>query len=277
MSPDAYCAGKAAPRGSSLFYAVRPLDAARARAIVAVHAFCREVRDVALEVADPGVARLKLGWWRTEITAAFEGRAQHPVSQALAPAIAAFRLRSDGLESIVHGAAMDVERAAYPDFAALEDYCRRTAGSAWALVSEICGYERPATRECVGALGVALRLTSIVRDIGRDLRRGRLYLPQDELARYGVAAEALVRRQAPPGFARLMAYQASRARGLYAHARAALPAIDRRAQRPARIMAAIGESLLAEIERDGFRVLEERVMLTPLAKAWIAWKTSWMR
>src|SRR5207237_6208729 len=136
---------------------------------------------------------------------------------------------------------------------------------------------RPATRECVGALGVALRLTSIVRDIGRDLRRGRLYLPQDELARYGVAAEALVRRQAPPGFARLMAYQASRARGLYAHARAALPAIDRRAQRPARIMAAIGESLLAEIERDGFRVLEERVMLTPLAKAWIAWKTSWMR
>jgi phytoene synthase len=277
MSPDAYCAAKAAPSASSLYYATRGLDAARARAVVAVHAFCRELHDVALEVADPAVARLKLGWWRTEVAAAFEARAQHPVTQALAPAIAAFRLAPDDFQSIVDGATMDLERATYPDFTALEDYCQRTAGSVWMLASVICGYAIPATRECAGAFGVALRLTSIVRDLGRDVRRGRLYLPQDELARFGVGSEALLNRQRSPGFAELMGHQVARTRRLYARARSSLPEVDRRAQRPARIMAAIGEALLAEIERDGFRVLDERVMLTPLAKAWIAWRTAWTR
>jgi phytoene synthase len=118
-------------------------------------------------------------------------------------------------------------------------------------------------------------LTATLQRLGADLRHGHLYLPQDELARFGVALEDLGQRRATPGFAALMAHYAERVRGFYARALSALPRAERRAQRPGRVMAAIGSALLDEIERDGFRVLDRRVSLTPLAKAWIAWKTSW--
>jgi 15-cis-phytoene synthase len=275
MSPDEYCAARAAPTGSSLHYAVRAQAPALRRATLAVHAFCREVREVAVEVADPGVARMKLAWWRSELSAAFGGRTQHPVAQALARTVADFGLPQGRFDAIIDSAAMDVERSEYADFAALEDYCRRGAGSVALLTAQISGCADAATADCARELGVALRLTSIIRDLGRDLRRGLRYLPRDELGASGIAIENLARREVAPGFAALMTHQAGRAHGVYMRARAALPAADRRAQRPLIILAALGEALLAEIERDGFRVLDQRIALTPLAKAWIAWKTSW--
>jgi len=274
VTPDEYCRRKASPAGSSLYYGVRVLPPAKQQAMVAVHAFCREVREVLHEVADPRVARLKLDWWRTEIDAAAEGRAQHPVAQALMPALATFDLPRDRLDAVIGGVMADLERPAYPDFAALEEHCRNVAGNVWLLCAAIAGGADAATRLYGSELGVALRLTAIIRNLGAELRRGRLYLPRDELERFGVDADDLWRRQAPPGFAALMSHQTGRARARYATALTALSPTARRAQRPGLIVAAIGAALLDEIERDGFRVLDRHIALTPLAKVWAAWKAS---
>ncbi|HUH92996.1 MAG TPA: presqualene diphosphate synthase HpnD [Casimicrobiaceae bacterium] len=274
MTPDEYCARKALAPGSSLYYAARVLPADRRRALVALQAFCREVAEVAREVADPGVARLKLAWWATEIDATFGGRPQHPVAQALVPALRAFDLPQAPFHAVIEGAIADCEHRAYPSFATLEAHCRAIAGNVWELSAAICGYRDTATPASVGELGVGLRLAGIVLSVGADAGRGRLYVPEDELARFGVDANALLLRRREPGFAPLMAQQAARARERCATAVAALPAIDRKAQRPALIMAALAAALLEEVRRDGFRVLDRRVALTPLAKAWIAWKAS---
>ena len=276
MSPDDYCVRRAAPTGSALYYALRLAPPERRPAIAALHAFCREVREVPDAVSDPGVARLKLGWWRTEIAAAFSGRAQHPVAQALATAVAKFKLAPALFDAVIDGVASDIERGDYPDFSALEAHCRHIAGSIAVLSAQILGGTE-STRSYASDLGIALRLTSVIQRLADDLHHGRIYLPKDDLARFGVAVGDLMQRRATPAFAALMAHQAQRARSFCARAVAALPASERRAQRPGLVMAAIGEALLAEIERDGFRVLDRRISLTPLAKAWIAWKTSWRR
>jgi phytoene synthase len=275
MSPDEYCEQRAAQSGSSFYYSFRFLPPERRRAITAVYAFCREVDDVVDEVSDPGVARLKLDWWRTELGAVFDGRPRHPVTLALAPAVSAFNLPQEYFRSVIDGMTMDLEQARYPDFAALERYCHCVAGVVGLLSAEIFGCTQAATRSYARDLGIAFQLTNIIRDVGEDARRGRIYLPQDELARFGVAAEDVLGARASGGFRALLAHQAARARAFYGRALGTLPAADRRAQRPGLIMAAIYQALLTEIERDGFRVLERRVALTPLAKAWLAWKTSW--
>jgi phytoene synthase len=170
---------------------------------------------------------------------------------------------------------MDLDQNRYRDFATLERYCDRVAGVVGLMSAEIFGYEQPATRDYARTLGIAFQLTNIIRDVGEDARRGRIYLPQDELARHGVTAADLFGRRVTPAFTALMTVQVARARAFYARALAALPKSDRRAQRPGLIMAAIYQALLRAIEHDGFRVLDRRISLSPLAKAWIAWKTSW--
>ena len=275
MTPDAYCEEKAARSGSSFYYSFRFLPPERRRAIIALYAFCSEVDDVVDEVTDPGVARLKLAWWRSEIAAMFGGTPRHPVALALAPAVAAFKLRQEHLLAVIDGMTMDLDHNRYLDFAALERYCHCVAGVVGLMSAEIFGYVEPATRGYARDLGVAFQLTNIIRDVGEDARRSRIYLPQDELQSHGVAAADIFQRRVTPAFTALMAQQVARARAFYARALAALPSIDRRAQRPGLVMAAIYQALLRRIERDGFHVLDRRIALTPLAKAWIAWKTSW--
>jgi len=279
MSPDEYCARKAAPEGSALYYALRLAPPARRPPVAAVHAFCRELREGALEVSDPSVARLKLGWWRAEIVAAFEARAHHPIAQALAPAVAAFKLPQRLFEEVIDGIAFDAGRVAYSDFAALEAHCRRVGGGIAELSARILSGTEAASAYARD-LGVALQLTAIVQRLGGDLHRGRMYLPEEELARFEVTREDLGQRRATSGFAALMAHQAQRTRDFYARSHAAfaaMPASERHAQRPGRALAAIGQALLDEIEGDDYRVLDRRISLTPLAKAWITWKTSWRR
>ena len=275
MSPDAYCEAKAAQSGSSFYYSFRFLPPERRRAITALYAFCREVDDVVDEVADPGVARLKLAWWRNEIATVFGGQPQHPVALALVPTVAAFNLREEHLQAVIDGMTMDLDQNRYRDFANLERYCDRVAGVVGLMSAQIFGYEQAATRDYARTLGIAFQLTNIIRDVGEDASRGRIYLPQDELARHGVTAADLFGRRATPAFTALMTVQVARARAFYARAFSALPKSDRRAQLPGLIMAAIYQALLRAIERDGFRVLDRRIGLSPLAKAWIAWKTSW--
>jgi phytoene synthase len=275
MSPDAYCEAKAAQSGSSFYHSFRFLPPQRRRAITALYAFCREVDDVVDEVADPGVARLKLAWWRREIAAVFGGRPQHPVAQALVPTAAAFNLREEHLQAVIDGMTMDLDQNRYLDFVTLELYCHRVAGVVGLMSAEIFGYQDPTTRAYARDLGIAFQLTNIIRDVGEDAARGRIYLPQDELARHGVSATDLFARRLTPAFTALMTEQVARARAFYARALGALPKSDRRAQRPGLIMAAIYQALLRAIERDGYHVLDHRIALSPLSKAWIAWRTAW--
>jgi len=275
MTPDAYCEAKAAQSGSSFYYSFRFLPPERRRAIIALYAFCREVDDVVDELADPGVARLKLAWWRSEIAAVFGGRPQHPVALALVPTVRSFKLEAEHFQAVIDGMTMDLDQNRYLDFATLERYCDRVAGVVGLMSAEIFGYEHAATRDYARTLGIAFQLTNITRDVGEDAARGRIYLPQDELDRHGVTAAELFERRYTPAFVGLMSAQVARARAYYARALGALPKSDRRAQRPGLIMAAIYQALLRAIERERFHVLDRRIALSPLAKAWIAWRTSW--
>ena len=275
MSPDAYCEQKAAASGSSFYHSFRFLPPERRRAIIALYAFCREVDDAVDETIDGAVARIKLEWWRSQVAAIFGGAPQHPVAQALKPVVKAFELPQEHFLAVIDGMAMDLDFARYRDFALLERYCDRVAGVVGLMSAQIFGYSVVSTRGYARDLGIAFQLTNIIRDVGEDARRGRIYLPQDEMERFGVTSAELHQQHVTPGFKALMAFQVQRAREFYDKALAALPAVDRRSQRPGLIMAAIYRALLDEIEHDGFRVLDRRLSLTPLRKAWLTWKTSW--
>jgi len=274
MTPDAYCERKAAQSGSSFYYSFLFLPPERRRAIVALYAFCREVDDVVDEVHDPDVARAKLAWWRQEIRATFDGAPQHPVARALQGVVRRYGIEASQLMTVVDGMAMDLDHVRYVDFAELSRYCDRVAGVVGVMSAQIMGYTDPATRGYAHDLGIAFQLTNVIRDVGEDAGRGRIYLPQDELARFGVAPSAVLKREGGPGFRELMAFQVGRARQWYDRALGQLPAADRRAQRTGLAMAAIYRTVLDEIERDGYRVLDRRISLTPVRKLWIAWRAA---
>jgi 15-cis-phytoene synthase len=273
MTPDDYCQQKAAQSGSSFYYSFLFLPPERRRAITALYAFCREVDDIVDETMEPDVARIKLAWWRTEIANLFTGQPQHPVTKALAPFVASCRLDAGRMNEIVDGMEMDLTHRRYADFEALRLYCHRAAGVVGQLSASIFGYRNPGTLEYAEALGIAFQLTNIIRDVGEDARRGRVYLPTDELAAHGLTPGDILARKGSDAFRSLMAFQCERAERYYEQAFAKLPPEDRRDQRAGLIMAAIYRTLLSEIRRDGFDVLDRRIALTPLRKLWIAWKT----
>jgi phytoene synthase len=273
VTPDDYCQQKAAQSGSSFYYSFLFLPAERRRAITALYAFCREVDDVVDEVSEMEVARVKLAWWRTEVANLFAGHPQHPVTKALAPHLARYGIDAARLNEIIDGMEMDLAYHRYPDFDALKLYCRRAAGVVGELSSSIFGFSNPRTLEYADALGTAFQLTNIIRDVGEDARRGRVYLPADELARFSLTPEDILARRGDERFRQMMELQAERADSYYDIAMAKLPPEERRNQRAGLIMAAIYRTLLTEIRRDGFRVLDQRIALTPLRKLWIAWKT----
>jgi 15-cis-phytoene synthase len=274
MSPEEYCEEKAARSGSSFYYAFRFLDPERRRAITALYAFCREVDDVVDDCREPSVALAKLGWWRDEVARMFHGEPRHPISRALAPHLAPFDLSQEYFEEIIDGMQMDLDYDAYPDFPTLSLYCYRAASVVGLLSARIFGFTDRNTLKYAHDLGIALQLTNILRDVHEDAVRGRVYIPLDELERFGVKPEEFRTHITRDAHRDLFAFQASRAREHYDRALARLPAADRHAQRPGLIMASIYRTLLGEIERDGYRVLEHRVRLTPLRKLWIAWRTA---
>jgi len=273
MTPEAYCQQKAAGSGSSFYYAFLFLPPARRRAITALYAFCREVDDVVDECSDAQLAATKLAWWRAEIARLYAGTPEHPVTRALAPAIEPFGIRAGHLNEIIDGMEMDLTQTRYLDFTALERYCYLVAGVVGLVAVGIFGYRDARTLEYARLLGLAFQLTNIIRDVGEDARKNRIYLPLDELRAHGVSAADILAARGSEAFVALMRAQAQRAREYYARAYDALPAADRRAQRAGLIMAAIYRTLLDEIERDGFRVLDRRTSLTPLRKLWIACRT----
>jgi phytoene synthase len=273
VSPDEYCQERAAASGSSFYYSFLFLEPRRRQAITAFYAFCREVDDVVDECPDAGLARTKLTWWRSEVQALYEGHPTHPVTQALMESLKHFSLPQEQLQEIIDGMEMDLEQVRYADFKALHLYCYRVASVVGLLAAEIFGYKDRQTLKYAHDLGLAFQLTNIIRDVGEDAQRGRIYLPQDELHRFGVTAADLLQARYGDNFSRLMAFQVERAREMYRQAFSQLPASDRKAQRAGLIMAAIYQATLAEIVRDNYRVLDQRISLPPLRKLWLAAKT----
>jgi phytoene synthase len=273
MTPDQYCQQKAAQSGSSFYYSFLFLPPERRRAITALYAFCREVDDVVDECTDTGVARTKLAWWRDEVRALASGTPQHPVTRALHPLAATYAITPERLTEIIDGMQMDLDQSRYLDFAGLSRYCYHVAGVVGLLAAGIFGYRNVQTLQYAETLGTAFQLTNIIRDVGEDARKNRIYLPMDELKRFEVPAADILNARHSERFVALMTFQAERAEGYYDRAFAALPAEDRKAQRPGLVMAAIYRTLLAEIRADGFQVLTQRTSLTPVRKLWLAWKT----
>jgi len=273
VTPDQYCQQRAADSGSSFYYSFLFLEPAQRRAITALYAFCREVDDVVDECGDAGLSRAKLGWWRGEVQALLAGHPSHPVTQALAASLKDFPLPQEQFVEIIDGMEMDLDHFRYADFKALNLYCYRVASVVGLLAAEIFGYGDRQTLKYAHDLGLAFQLTNIIRDVGEDARRGRIYLPQDELARFDVPEADILEARYSERFRRLMEFQVERARATYRQAFAHLPAADRKAQRAGLIMAAIYRATLDEIMRDGCRVLDRRTSLPPLRKFWLATRT----
>jgi len=273
MSPDDYCQQKTAQSGSSFYYSFLFLKADRRRAITALYAFCREVDDTVDECTDASIARTKLSWWRSEVAAMTSGTPTHPVAKALQPHLATFLLDTQHLLAIIDGMEMDLDQTRYLDFPGLQKYCWHVASVVGILSAKIFGVTNPQTLEYAEKLGLAFQLTNIIRDVGEDARKGRIYLPVNELQQFNVTAADILNARHSENFEKLMQFQAARAQKYYDEAFALLPKEDRRAQRPGLIMAAIYRAVLNEVEHDGFHVLNQRISLTPIRKLWLAWIT----
>ena len=295
MTPIEYCEDKARQSGSSFYYSFMFLPKDKRRAITALYAFCREVDDVVDECADEHVARTALNWWRTQVAEIYggtpqhpqgvrrgvpEGSAltlpQHPVCQALVPVVKQFNLSQEHLLEIIDGMEMDLNQPRYPDFKSLQLYCYRVASVVGLLAAEIFGYTDRKTLKYAHDLGIAFQLTNIIRDVGEDARRNRIYLPIDELQQFGVTAADILNAKETGNFQKLMAFQIERAQRYYQQALEHLPAVDRKSQRTGLIMAEIYQATLKEVAASGCHVLKERISLTPTFKLWLAFKT-WLK
>ena len=272
MTPQDYVQEKAAASGSSFYYAFLFLPPHRRAAITAFYAFCREVDDVVDEVQDLTVAAHKLHWWQTEVNNSFAGKPQHPVMKALMPLAADFGITAQHLQDVIAGCQMDLNQTRYLDFAGLQRYCHLVAGVVGEVAARIFGQSQAQTTHYAHQLGLAFQLTNIIRDVGEDALRGRIYLPVNELQQFNVSAKDILERRDSPAFQALMSFQYERAQGLYAQALSALPKEDWRSQKPGLMMASIYRTLLVEIQASDFPVLRQRVALTPLRKFWLAWK-----
>ena len=280
MTPDQYCQQKAVQSGSSFYYSFLYLPLEKRRAITALYAFCREVDDVVDECTDPTVATAKLAWWRQEVGSIFSKEQgvnpSHPVTKALAGVAPSFNLTAERLNEIIDGMEMDLNYNRYTDFNTLRRYCYHVASVVGLCSVEIFGYRNVTTLKYAEDLGLAFQLTNIIRDVGEDARRDRIYLPQEDLVRFGVSEEDILQSRESDNFKRLMEFQIERAESYYESAFAALSDEDRKSQLSGIIMASIYRTLLQEIKKDGCHVMQHRISLTPVRKLWLAWKT-WIK
>jgi phytoene synthase len=272
---------------SNFAYAFLFLPKPKREALYGIYAFCRISDDVVDEgFADIGPSpgshgpvsgttpteRLKA--WRAELDACFRGAPRHPVTRRLAETLARFPIPRTYFEELLDGVEMDLVKARYATFAELERYCYRVAGVVGLMCIEVFGYTRPETRRYAEHLGTAFQLTNILRDVGRDGAQGRIYLPQEDLVRFGCAEADILHRRLTPAFRNLMRFEAERAGAFYRAARAVLPPADRKTMLPAEIMRAIYFRLLRQIEARSFDVYARPIRLSDarrLALAFGCW------
>ena len=273
MTPEQYCQDKTAKSGSSFYYSFLFLPKTKRLAITALYAFCREVDDIADAEMDNKIKLVKLEWWRSEIESLFAGSTNHPVTKALVSPIKNFNLEKEYFLEIINGMEMDLKEVRIANFEELNLYCYRVAGVVGLLSATIFGYKDPQTLEYAKKLGLALQLTNIIRDVYEDSLRNRLYLPIDELKKFGVTEAQIFNRENTEAFHKLISFHAERAHKCYRDAFDALPIQDRYNQKTGAIMAAIYENTLNEMESDQLQVLQHKIVIPPLRKIIIALKT----
>ncbi|MBW0447221.1 squalene synthase HpnD [bacterium M00.F.Ca.ET.228.01.1.1] len=275
MNFDEYCQQKAAPPGSSTYYALRQAPAASQPRLTALFALRREFEETVKEVSDPAIGRTKLAWWQNELGALASGSPTHPVSKALAASLPDAKSEYPALQTLLRGFEMDLDQARYLDYPNLRRYVQAVGGTFAALVARAASKEAATATEAPAwsaPLGEALLLAQLVVETGNDARHGRIYIPIDEMQRFNVTAADLINRKYTDAFTELMRFETKRARDALHAALAAVPGRERRAQRTLLAQGALASALLDEIERDGYHVLHQRIALTPIRKLWIAWR-----
>jgi 15-cis-phytoene synthase len=275
----ARCARITRDSSTNFYYAFMLAPPEQRRAMYAVYAFCRLVDNIADEsvVREP---RWLLARWRRELERVFDGVPTLPVSRALADSARRFNLSRHHFEQVIAGVEMDATRKRYQNFEELRLYCLRVASAVGQISIGIFGYHNPQTESYAEHLGIAFQLTNIVRDVREDAARGRIYLPLDELARFEVNEEEILRGVPSAGFARLMEFEVERARSYYERAAKDLAAEDRQAMLSAEAMRLIYSNLLEQIARSGYRVLDQNFGLSAAHKVFLvakAWAKSRLR
>lgn len=277
MNFDEYCQQKAAPDGSSTYYALRRAARARQPLLTALYALRRELEDTVKQTSDPAIGRTKHAWWQKELASLFGGEPAHPVTKAMAAHAASTPVLDttsrDLIHQMVEGFGMDLDQARYLDWPGVRRYLDTTGGAFAVLIARATALDRADTATWAAPLGTALMFAERVEEVGEDARHGRIYIPIDELQRFNVTAADLINRKYSDAFTALMRFQTERAREMLKIALNAIPSRERATQRVLRSQAAISLALLDEIELEKFQVLHQRIALTPIRKLWISWRT----
>lgn len=282
MTPQEYCKQKTKESHSSFLTAFIFLKKEKREALTALYAFCREVDDIADECLDHEIASKKLNWWREEIERLFKSEPQHPVSKALHPFISHFNLSKNYFIEIIDGMEMDVKFNRYESFEQLQLYCYRVASCVGILSANIFGFKNKNTLDFAKNLGIALQLTNIIRDLGEDARRGRIYIPLDELKKLDVSEEEIISLKNSKKIKYLVKNQVDRAKQFYDLAINTLPTEDKKSQKIGLVMGNIYYVLLNEILKDDpEKILNQKTILPEFRKLRISILTmlgfSWIR
>jgi len=274
MTPKQYCQQKTATSGSSFYYSFMFLPKQKREAITALYAFCREVDDIVDEYTELKIAQAKLAWWKEEIRNLYQATPIHPVTRALQPFIHTYHLSEEHFQEIIDGMEMDLNFNRYQDFKQLQLYCYRVASVVGILSAQIFGFKNRQTLKFAHDLGMAFQLTNIIRDVGEDARRNRIYIPLDDLAKFSVTEDDVLKGSESDAVRKLLDFQIERAESYYDRALNELPAEDKKSQRVGLIMTAIYRTLLREIKAGGAeKVLNARTSLGTLRKLWLAYRT----
>ena len=267
MTPQEYCKQKTKESHSSFLSAFIFLKKEKREALTALYAYCREVDDIADECLDHEIASKKLNWWREEVERLFKGEPQHPVSKALHPFLSHFNLSKNYFIEIIDGMEMDVKFNRYESFEQLELYCYRVASCVGILSAHIFGFKNKDTLNFAKNLGIALQLTNIIRDLGEDARRGRIYIPLDELKKLGVSEEEIISLKNSEKIKILVQNQSDRAKKFYDLASKTLPIEDKKSQKISLVMGNIYYVLLKEIVKDNpEKILNQKTILPGFRK-----------
>ena len=267
MTPQEYCKQKTKESHSSFLSAFIFLKKEKREALTALYAYCREVDDIADECLDHEIASKKLNWWREEVERLFKGAPQHPVSKALHPFLSHFNLSKNYFFEIIDGMEMDVKFNRYESFEQLELYCYRVASCVGILSAHIFGFKNKDTLTFAKNLGIALQLTNIIRDLGEDARRGRIYIPLDELKKLGVSEEEIISLKNSEKIKILVQNQSDRAKKFYELASKTLPIEDKKSQKISLVMGNIYYVLLKEIVKDNpEKILNQKTILPGFRK-----------
>ena len=271
MTPEQYCIDKTNESGSSFLPAFHFLGKEKKMALTALYAFCREVDDIVDESNEYEISKSKLDWWNLEITRLFSGTPQHPVTKLLVNYIDKFDLNKKYFIEIIDGMEMDLNFNRYENFKQLELYCYRVASSVGILSAKIFGFNDIKTLKYARDMGIALQLTNIIRDLGEDAMRGRIYIPLDELKIFDVTEADILNHTEGEKIKKLVIFLSERAENFYFSAIDLLPISDKRNQIPGLIMGNIYFILLKVIVKNSpEKILNQRTMLSTFRKLIVA-------